>query len=163
VVRREKRSQDGSSPKVKAAPVPKSGTVLAFDFGEKRVGVAVGDLALRIAHPLATISAEDNAIRFGEIQKLITEWIPVALVVGLPMHADGAEHEVSRLARRFAQRLEGRFGIRATLVDERLTSRAAEMRLKESGLRSDKVKHGLDAAAAGEILEAYFRSVPSST
>jgi putative Holliday junction resolvase len=146
-----------------AALFPNTGTVLAFDFGEKRIGVAVGDFTVRIAHPLMTIGAEDNATRFGEIQKLVSEWKPVRLIVGLPMHVDGTEHEVSRLARRFAQRLEGRFGISTTLFDERLTSRAAETRLKESGLRADRTKHGLDAAAAREILEAYFEGLSSRT
>jgi putative holliday junction resolvase len=135
-----------------------STTVLAFDFGEKRIGVAVGDLSLRIAHPLTTIAAEDNATRFAEIGKLIEEWKPTRLVVGLPMHQDGAEHEVSRLARRFANRLEGRFGIDVALVDERLTSVAAESRLREAGVRADKMKATLDAAAASEILQAFFES-----
>jgi putative Holliday junction resolvase len=130
--------------------------VLAFDFGEKRIGVAVGDLELRIAHPLQTISAEDNATRFAQIGALIAEWRPVQLVVGLPMHADGTEHEVSRLARRFAHRLEGRFGVAVELVDERLTSKAAESRLREAGVRADRIEACLDAAAAGEILAAYF-------
>jgi len=134
--------------------------VLAFDFGEKRIGVAVGDLGVRIAHPLSTISAEDNATRFAEIGKLIAEWRPARLVVGLPMHADGTEHEVSRLARRFAQRLEGRFGLPAVLVDERLTSRAAESRLRESGVRGHDLEAALDAAAAQEILQAWFETVP---
>jgi putative Holliday junction resolvase len=137
------------------ASIPGS-TVLAFDFGEKRIGVAVGDLGLRIAHALATIAAEDNATRFAELGKLIMEWQPARLVVGLPMHADGTEHEVSRLARRFAQRLEGRFGVPAALVDERLTSKTAESRLRESGIRSEAVRGGLDAAAAREILQAWF-------
>jgi putative Holliday junction resolvase len=137
-----------------------STTVLAFDFGEKRIGVAVGDVVVRIAHPLSTISAEDNTTRFAEIGKLIAEWGPARLVVGLPMHADGTEHEVSRLARRFAQRLEGRFGLPAVLVDERLTSRAAESRLRESGVRGRDIEAVLDAAAAREILEAWFETVP---
>jgi putative Holliday junction resolvase len=136
-----------------------SGTVLAFDFGEKRIGVAVGDLSLRIAHPLTTIAAEDNATRFAEIGKLIAEWQPVTLVVGLPMHADGTEHEISRLARRFANRLEGRFGVSVQLVDERLTSVAAESRLRESGATRAKIDATLDAAAAREILDAYFAGV----
>ena len=133
-------------------------TVLAFDFGEKRIGVAVGDLQVRIAHPLATIAAEDNVTRFAQIEKLVAEWRPVKLVVGLPSHADGTEHEVSRLARRFAQRLEGRFGIPVVLVDERLTSRAAESRLRESGARARKIDDLLDAAAARKILESFFES-----
>ena len=134
--------------------------MLAFDFGEKRIGVAVGDLELRIPHPLSTIDAEDNATRFAEIGKLVDEWKPAKLVVGLPMHADGAEHETSRLARRFAHRLEGRFGIKVTLVDERLTSVTAESRLREAGLRADRIEATLDAAAASEILAAYFAAPP---
>ena len=132
--------------------------MLAFDFGEKRIGVAVGDLTLRIAHPLTTIRAEDNTTRFAQIAELIAEWRPGHLVVGLPMHADGTEHEVSRLARRFAHRLEGRFGLQVTLVDERLTSRAAESRLRESGANSADVALSIDAAAAREILDSYFSS-----
>jgi putative Holliday junction resolvase len=77
------------------------------------------------------------------------------------MHADGAEHEVSRLARRFANRLEGRFGVPVSLVDERLTSVAAEERLRESGVRVERIKDSLDAAAAREILESYFSSLPA--
>jgi putative Holliday junction resolvase len=137
-------------------------TVLAFDFGEKRIGVAVGDLDLRIAHPLSTVAAEDNATRFSELGKLIAEWRPTRLVVGLPMHADGAEHEMSRLARRFAQRLEGRFGVPAALVDERLTSKSAESRLRESGMRSRDIGAALDAAAACEILQAWFEGMSSA-
>jgi putative Holliday junction resolvase len=137
-----------------------STTVLAFDFGEKRIGVAVGDFALRIAHPLTTIAAEDNVTRFAEVGKLIEEWRPGRLVVGLPMHQDGTEHEISRLARRFANRLEGRFAIAVALVDERLTSVAAESRLREAGVRGDRIKDTLDAAAASEILAAYFASTP---
>jgi putative Holliday junction resolvase len=131
-------------------------SVLAFDFGEKRIGVAVGEIEIGIAHPLATIHAEDNATRFSVIGKLVDEWRPGRFVVGLPMHADGTEHETSRLARRFAQRLEGRFGVPATLVDERLTSRAAETRLRESGVAGHKLEESLDAAAACEILAAFF-------
>lgn len=118
----------------------------------------MGDTSVRIAHPLTTIAAEDNAARFAAIAALIDEWRPGRCVVGLPMHADGTEHETSRLARRFAHRLEGRFGIPVSLVDERLTSRAAESRLRQSGLRADKMRHVLDAAAAREILEAWFES-----
>ena len=120
-----------TAPPASQPPPPGTNTtVLAFDFGEKRIGVAVGDLAVRVAHPLTTISAEDNARRFSEIQKLIVEWMPARLIVGLPMHADGTEHELTRLSRRFAQRLEGRFGLPVSLVDERFTSVAAESRLR---------------------------------
>lgn len=135
---------------------PETGTVLAFDFGEKRIGVAVGDFAVGIAHPLTTIAAEDNRTRFSAIAALIEEWKPARLIVGVPAHADGAEHPVSRLARRFAQRLEGRFGLTTRLVDERLSSQAAATRLRERGMRGTKLKAALDAAAAQEILQTYF-------
>ena len=135
-------------------------TVLAFDFGEKRIGVAVGDLTLRIAHPLLTIEAEDNATRFTRIGGLIDEWQPALLIVGLPMHADGTEHRISALARRFGHRLEGRFGVKVELSDERLTSRSAESRLREAGVRADKIEAALDAAAAREILDSYFSGLP---
>ena len=91
-------------------------TILAFDFGRKRIGVAVGSRKLGLAHPLATVDAEKTANRFSIIEGLIREWQPVLLVVGLPVHADGTEHELTRLSRRFARQLQGRFGISTLLV-----------------------------------------------
>ncbi len=137
----------------------KAGTVLAFDFGEKRIGVAVGDTETGLAHPLTTITASDNRSRFAAIEVLIGEWRPICLVVGLPAHADGTEHEISRLCRRFAQRLEGRFGLPARLVDERFTSRAAESALRDAGAHGRKLKAALDQVAAREILENYLASL----
>lgn len=136
----------------------KTGTILAFDFGEKRIGVAVGDTETGLAHPLTTVTASDNHSRFAAIGALIEEWRPICLVVGLPAHADGTEHEVSRLCRRFAQRLEGRFGIQTRLVDEQFTSCAAETALRDAGARGVRLKAALDQAAAREILEAYLAS-----
>ena len=133
-----------------------AGTVLGFDFGEKRVGVAVADLGVGIAHPLQTIHAEDNNTRFAAIAALIAEWKPVQLVVGEPHHADGGAHEIARLSRRFAQRLEGRFGLPVALVDETLSSVAAESRLHEQGVHGDKRRAVLDAAAAAEILSTWL-------
>ncbi len=138
------------------AQLATSGTVLAFDFGEKRIGVAVADLGVGIAHPLQTLHAEDNQTRFAAISALIAEWKPVQLVVGEPHHADGGAHEIARLARRFAQRLEGRFGLPVTLVDETFSSVAAESRLHEQGVHGSKLKAVLDSAAACEILETWL-------
>lgn len=135
---------------------PKSGTVLAFDFGEKRIGVAVGDLSVGIPHPLTTINAEEHRARFAAIAALIDEWRPVRLIVGLPAHADGTEHETGRLARRFARRLDGRFGLPVDLIDERFTSTEAETRLREQGTPGGKRKGSIDALAAQEILQTYF-------
>ncbi len=138
---------------------PSTGTVLAFDFGTRRIGVAVGDFETRLAHPLTTVAAADNKSRFAAIEQLITEWRPVLLVVGLPAHADGTEHPVGRLARRFAHRLTGRFGLPAEFVDERLTSHDAESALRAAGARGARLKAGLDPVAAQRILETYFESV----
>ncbi len=136
----------------------RAGTVLAFDFGTKRTGVAVGDFETRLAHPLVTITAAENRARFDAIERMIAEWQPMLLVVGIASHADGAAHPVGRLARRFAQRLHGRFGVRVELVDERLTSHEAGEMLRASGARGRRLKAGLDAVAAQRILESYFAS-----
>lgn len=136
--------------------MPDAGSVLAFDFGEKRIGIAVGDLALAMAHPLQAIHAEDNDTRFAAIAELIAEWKPVQLVVGEPHHADGGAHKTAQLARRFAQRLEGRFRLPVALIDETLSSHAAETTLREQGLRGDKLKAALDSAAACVILNTWL-------
>jgi putative holliday junction resolvase len=132
------------------------GSVLAFDFGEKRIGVAVADVAVGIAHPLAAIHAEDNKTRFAAIAALIAEWQPKQLIVGEPHHADGGAHEIARLARRFAQRLDGRFNLPVTLVDESFSSATAESRLHEQGVHGSKLKAALDSAAACEIMQTWL-------
>jgi putative Holliday junction resolvase len=135
---------------------PRFGTVLAFDFGERRIGVAVGELELGIAHPLETIDAAANDARFARIAALLQEWRPVLLVVGLPLALDGGEHRLTELARKFAQRLHGRFGIETRLVDERLTSVEAQREARESGLTARGSKRHVDPLAAKLILEAFF-------
>lgn len=132
------------------------GAVLAFDFGEKRIGVAVGEWETRLAHPLETISAEANAPRFARIGELIAEWRPVELVVGLPFGLDGEEHDLTRRCRRFANQLHGRFGLPVRLVDERLTSVEAERRLREAGKAVRDNKAAVDSLAAQEILQDYL-------
>jgi len=139
---------------------PAQGAVLAFDFGEQRIGVATGELGLGIAHALTVIAAEDNDTRFAKIAGLISEWQPVLLVVGIASHADGAVHETGRLARRFGQRLHGRFNLPVELIDERLTSHAADTALREGGARVKRRAAMLDAAAAAEILRTWFDTPP---
>jgi putative Holliday junction resolvase len=136
------------------------GAVLAFDFGEKRIGVAVGEIELAIPHALSVIDAEDNDSRFAAIAALISEWRPVRLIVGTAIRDDGTVHEIGRLARRFGQRLHGRFAITVDYVDERLTSHAAETGLREAGVRADRRAALLDAAAAAEILRTWFETLP---
>lgn len=132
------------------------GTVLAFDFGEKRIGVAMGETVLKLAHPLETIEAEKNEDKFSAIEKLLTAWRPSLLVVGLPSHLDGNSHELTHLAKKFAQRLEGRFRLPVAMVDERLSSAEAAQRLAEAGIRGRAQKEFLDACAAQTILQSYF-------
>ncbi|MCX7672391.1 MAG: Holliday junction resolvase RuvX [Thiobacillaceae bacterium] len=136
---------------------PRKGTVLAFDFGLKRIGVAVGEWETRTAHPLTTLNAEANAERFARIGALLQEWRPVELVVGLPLALTGEAHALTQRCRRFAHQLEGRFGLPVALVDERLTSVEAEARLREAGVRGRAVAAAVDALAAQRILEDFFR------
>jgi putative holliday junction resolvase len=144
-----------------------TGTVMAFDFGEKRIGVATGETLLKTAHALTTISAEQNDIKFKQIALLIAEWQPSLLVVGLPMHIDGdvdnQPHLMMQLAKKFAQRLEGRFNLPVVMVDERLSSLEASQSLNAAGIRGIKQKTMLDAVAAQSILQSYFDGLMSNS
>ena len=137
------------------ASVP-SGTLLAFDFGTKRIGIAVGNTLLRRAKPLTTINDEKTEARFTKIAALLAEWQPSALVVGLPCNDDGTPHEMTALCRRFANRLKGRFNLPVILQDERYTSHAASAQLNEEGIHGMKQKALVDQYAAQQILQAYF-------
>ena len=136
------------------------GTVMAFDFGEKRIGVAVGETILKAAHPITTIEAETNDVKFAKIADIIKEWRPSLLVVGLPTYMDGNEHTLTHLAKKFAQRLEGRFNLPVTMIDERLTSVEAAQNLQAAGIKGHKQKNLLDAVAAQGILQSYFDQLP---
>ena len=137
----------GSSPR---------GTVLAFDFGERRMGVAVGELELKLAHPLETVRAGSDRERLQSIDRLVREWRPVALVVGFPTRLDGTEYELSRRCRNFAACLRHRYGIATHLTDERLTSHAAGLALADAGVRGRRQKEMIDQLAAQQILDAFF-------
>ena len=118
---------------------------------------------MRMAHPVATISAASNEQRFAEIAALVNEWKPVLLVVGLPAHEDGGEHEMAAACRRFAGRLQGRFKLDAILVDEQFTSASASSALHESGVTGRKQKPLLDQMAAQQILQSYFNELARNT
>jgi putative Holliday junction resolvase len=131
-------------------------TVLAFDFGTRRIGVAVGNTLTRTAHPLATIDAARDDARFVAIGTLVDEWRPECFVVGLPVHADGTPHAMTQRARDFAAELTRRFARPAALVDERHTSEIAAHALALSG-RGGRAARGLrDQVAAQIILQAWF-------
>lgn len=132
-----------------ASAVPTSPrSFLAFDFGLKRVGVAAGNSLTRQATPLRTIAAEGDE-RFAAIARLIAEWQPDALVVGVPVHPDGTPHDNTRRAQRFARQLHGRFRLPVHEVDERYSTTEAAA----SGARD------LDAASAAIILEQYLHNL----
>lgn len=133
-----------------------TGTLLAFDFGTKRIGVAVGNSIAHSTQPLVTLHGEQNEQRFLAIENLIKAWQPSALIVGLPSNDDGTPHEMTRLCRRFANRLKGRFNLPVILVDERYTSASASTQLTEMGVRGIKQKVMIDQVAAQHILQAYF-------
>ncbi len=117
-------------------------TILAFDYGEKRIGVAVGNAMTKTAQALKVIQNKSQDIRFKEIEQLIQEWQPELLVVGLPMHPDGTPHEMTQKAKRFGNQLSGRFQKHVVWVDERYTSVSVEK--------------GNDALAAQLILQQYL-------
>jgi putative Holliday junction resolvase len=121
-------------------------TILGFDFGLKRIGVAVGNTLLKQAQPLTIITAATNEAKFSALEVLLTEWRPVRCVVGLPRHPDGAEHDMTVRCRRFANQLQGRFGVAIVLVDERYSSAVIPQQRGEL----------IDAQAAAIILQQYF-------
>jgi putative Holliday junction resolvase len=131
-------------------------TVLAFDFGTRRIGVAVGDLATRLAHPLATIEREREADRFAAIAALVDEWKPSRLVVGVPVHADGTPHATTVKAQRFARQLAGRTGLPVELADERHTTLAASSSLAEAGHTGARARDVRDRVAAQLILQGWL-------
>ncbi len=138
------------------ALVRRPGTVLAFDFGVKRIGVAVGEWPLAQAHPLTTIHGEANAERFAAIEALLKEWRPVSLVVGLPVALDGSAHDMTARSTRFANQLRGRFGLPVDYAEERLSSVEAEERLRASGHSTRSAREHVDAMAAQIILQCFF-------
>ncbi|MDR3352095.1 MAG: Holliday junction resolvase RuvX [Zoogloeaceae bacterium] len=134
------------------------GTILAFDFGETRTGVAVGETALGQAYPLTVITARDDAARLKAIAPLVREWQPERLVVGRPIHADGTAHAFTERAHAFRLLLAEHFRLPVQEADERLTSCEAETRLRETGRNSRSMKPILDAVAAQLILQTWFDS-----
>ncbi len=136
--------------------MPERGTVLAFDFGAKRIGVAVGEGLLGRARALTCIVAADRDQRLEQIAALIITWQPRALALGLPRNADGSDSEMTRRCRRFARQLQARFALPVHLIDERYSSLEAEARLAARGQDWRARKLAVDAEAAAIILQDYF-------
>jgi putative Holliday junction resolvase len=123
-------------------------TIMAFDYGTRRIGVAVGNTLAQMGQPLKTIAESSSDISFKAIESLLKEWQPNRLVVGIPRHPDGAEHEMSAKSRRFGNQLQGRFKLPVDWVDERYTSAVLEDDVN--------MRDNLDAQSAALILEQYF-------
>ena len=135
--------------------------IMGFDYGTRKIGIAVGQLITKTANPIAIISARDGIPDWSEIEKLILEWQPAQLVVGLPLNMDETESEMSRRSLKFARRLTGRFNIPHHTIDERLTSREARS-IHESHSSNQRGTAGhsrdeIDDIAAQIILESWLK------
>jgi putative Holliday junction resolvase len=139
---------------VTAQPPP--ATVLAFDFGTRRIGVAVGNTLTRVAQPLTTINQHSEDERMAAIATLLEEWRPDVLVVGIPVHADGAAHAMTARAQQFARELSGRFQVPVELADERWTTQLAQTALDRAGAGGRKGREIRDQVAAQIILQGWL-------
>ncbi|RKS87356.1 putative Holliday junction resolvase [Orbus hercynius] len=135
-------------------------TVIAFDFGTSSIGAAIGQDITKTAHPLCAFKARDGKPVWQEIEKKLKEWQPDYLVVGLPLNMDGTEQELTLRAKKFANRLHGRFGYRVELQDERLSTVEAKASLFEYGGYRALNKGKVDASSAMIILESWFDNLP---
>lgn len=135
-----------------------SKTVLGFDFGTKSIGIAIGQDITASARPLISIKAEDGIPRWEQIGELILEWKPDFIVVGLPLNMDGTEQELTKRARKFGNRIRGRFEIHVEFQDERLTTADAKARLFEMGGYKALTKGQVDAMSAVLIIESFFEN-----
>ena len=131
-------------------------SVLGFDFGTKKTGVAIGQRITATAAPLSPLVMRDGIPDWTLIERLLKEWQPQALIVGLPLNMDDTESELSHLARKFARRLHGRFNLPVFMVDERLSSRAARDLLDEVAERRKGKKPSLDSTAAALMVESWL-------
>lgn len=129
-------------------------TILGFDFGTKRIGIAIGQEVTGTANPLTTITAVKHKPNWESISKIIKEWQPDLLVVGLPVHMDGSEQAMTQAAKRFSNQLNGRYQIPIALMDERLSSNEAESILKEQSGFTDKAQ--IDMISAQLILQSWM-------
>lgn len=144
--------------KDQAPPPLSNSSVLCFDYGTRTIGVAVGQSVTHSASPLNTLPARDGIPDWDQIGKLLDEWKPLRVLVGLPLNMDGTESELSVRARKFANRIHGRFGIAVAMVDERLSSFEARGEIIQQTGSRDFKKHGIDSLAAKLILESWWQS-----
>ena len=132
--------------------------ILGFDFGEKRIGVAVGQELTGTARGIATLISKNRKPDWEAISRIIEQWHPNLLVVGRPVHMDGTEQEITHLAYRFGNRLSGRYNLPVEHVDERLSSYEAEQELSEESGRRNHNPEDIDRRAAEKILQSWLDS-----
>lgn len=133
-------------------------TLLAFDYGTKNIGVAAGQTITSSANSLPGLKAKDGVPDWNQIEKLINEWKPDLVLVGLPLNMDDSESELSARARKFGNRLHGRFGVKVEMMDERLSSFEAKGEVMSRGGSRDYKNNPVDSIAARLILESWFES-----
>lgn len=131
-------------------------TLLAFDYGTKNIGVAVGQTITTSARSLPPLKAKDGVPDWSQIEKLLAEWKPDLVLVGLPLNMDDSESELSARAKKFGNRLNGRFGVKMEMVDERLTSFEAKGEVMSRGGSRDYKNNPVDSIAARLILESWL-------
>lgn len=129
--------------------------VLGLDFGQKRIGVAVGQLVTRTASPVGIIKARDGIPDWAALDKLVQEWAPIQMVVGLPLNMDDSLSDMAKAAQRFARRLEGRYQLKVSMMDERLSSFDARQRVPDA-------EGDIDDVAASLILETWLTQQPDT-
>lgn len=135
----------------------KSTSYLAFDFGTKSIGVASGQSISHTASELKPIKANDGIPDWNTLENLLAEWRPDKVIVGLPVNMDGTEMEMTRRARKFGNRLNGRFGCNVTFYDERLSTREAKEEAYERGHKGNYAHKPIDSIAARIILEGWWQ------
>ncbi len=133
------------------------GRVLLFDYGTKSIGVALGQGITQTASELPPLKAQDGSPRWDEVQQLLRTWQPQQLLVGLPLNMDGSESELCLRVRKFAGRLQGRFGLPVQLVDERLSTFEAKEEARARGHKGNYAQAPVDSIAARLILESWLR------
>ena len=134
------------------------GNILSFDFGEKRIGVAIGNSITKSSHPLKTINTPKKTERYRLIELLLKTWEPFKLVIGYPLNDDGTLSEMSLLAKKFGMKLGNKYNIPIAMIDERFTTSEADLELKKFEKNFKKRKIVVDQVAAMIILESFFQN-----
>lgn len=137
----------------------REGNIIGFDFGQRRIGVAIGNNISKTAQALITIESSTNNQIFEAIQKIMDEWRPISIVVGVPFNVDGTEHKVTNLSKKFAKQLEQKYLLPTHLIDERYTSIEANHELKDKKIDLRKKKLLIDQIAAKIILQSYLDQI----